>query len=121
MLSIGVAYGMPTWSPEQYLRFAGERTRPCRDLASQIPIQHPKIIADLGCGPGNSTAVLRERYPDAQTTGVDNSREMIREASQLVCDWQVATIEVFWSRCDQTGNRNGRRQEIGTTSSDKVR
>ena len=49
---------MPTWNPNQYLKFDDERTRPCRDLVARIPPQNPQRIIDLGCGPGNSTQVL---------------------------------------------------------------
>jgi len=68
---------MPTWNAGQYLRFAAERTRPCRDLAAAITMEHPQRIIDLGCGPGNSTAVLAERWPQANIMGLDNSQEMI--------------------------------------------
>ena len=68
------------WNPNQYLKFADERTRPCRDLADHIAIENPERIIDLGCGPGNSTAVLRERWPTADITGLDNSPEMIASA-----------------------------------------
>ena len=70
---------MPAWDPGQYLRFGAERTRPAQDLCARIP-GAPRRILDLGCGPGNSTAVLRERWPDAAITGLDSSPEMIAQA-----------------------------------------
>ncbi|MEU1288048.1 methyltransferase domain-containing protein [Kitasatospora sp. NPDC005856] len=73
----------PVWDPAQYLRFADERTRPLRDLLARVPaIPHPgaEVILDIGCGPGNSTAVLRERWPRARLTGVDNSAAMLATA-----------------------------------------
>ncbi|GHF84949.1 trans-aconitate 2-methyltransferase [Kitasatospora xanthocidica] len=73
----------PVWDPEQYLRFADERTRPLRDLLARVPsLPHPgeESILDIGCGPGNSTAVLRERWPHARLTGVDNSAPMLATA-----------------------------------------
>ena len=69
-----------TWNASQYLRFAEERTRPCRDLAARISAGNVRHVIDLGCGPGNSTAVLAERWPDAAITGLDSSAEMLREA-----------------------------------------
>ena len=49
------------WNPELYLRFESERTRPAIELLSRIDISNPSVVADLGCGPGNSTALLAER------------------------------------------------------------
>ena len=71
---------MPTWDSSQYLRFADERTRPCQDLVNRISLNAPKRIIDLGCGPGNSTAVLAGRWPEAEIVGIDSSPEMIERA-----------------------------------------
>jgi len=71
---------MKKWNAEQYLLFKNERTQPAWDLASQINLEQPMSILDIGCGPGNSTAVLAQRYPDANILGIDNSEEMIAAA-----------------------------------------
>jgi trans-aconitate 2-methyltransferase len=71
---------MPTWNAEQYLRFADERTQPCRDLVARIPLAAPRRVIDLGCGPGNSTAVLAARWPQSELVGLDSSPEMIARA-----------------------------------------
>ena len=78
---------MPSWNVELYLRFAGERTQPAVDLISRVSLAHPSRVIDLGCGPGNSTAMLRQRWPTAEVVGLDNSREMINAASQAHPDW----------------------------------
>ncbi|WP_246214051.1 trans-aconitate 2-methyltransferase [Kitasatospora viridis] len=76
----------PSWDPQQYLRFADQRTRPLRELLARVPEPQPHPagsparILDLGCGPGNSTAVLRERWPGARITGIDSSPEMLDTA-----------------------------------------
>jgi trans-aconitate 2-methyltransferase len=71
------------WDPNQYLRFADERARPFDDLVARIGHPSPSLVVDLGCGPGNMTAQLAERWPEARIVGVDNSPEMIDEASSL--------------------------------------
>ena len=71
---------MPQWNPQQYLKFKAERTRPAQDLVSRIRDSNPSRILDLGCGPGNSTAVLYRQFPKAQIIGADASEEMVREA-----------------------------------------
>lgn len=72
----------PTWDPAQYLRHADHRARPFADLLSRVPGlpgDRPRI-ADLGCGPGNVTVLLAERWPTAHITGYDNSPEMLARA-----------------------------------------
>jgi trans-aconitate 2-methyltransferase len=73
---------MPTWNADQYLKFADERIRPCKDLVSRIQIRDPRSIIDLGCGPGNSTSVLAERWPNAEIAGLDSSSAMIDVAGK---------------------------------------
>ena len=89
---------MEVWDPHQYLRFADERTRPAVDLVSRIAVESPSTVVDLGCGPGNSTRVLRSRWPQAHVIGVDNSVEMIDTARAEEPDalWVVSGIE-DWS------------------------
>lgn len=68
------------WNPDQYLKFAEERTQPCRDLAARIAVPQVRTAIDLGCGPGNSTQVLAQRWPDAQITALDSDTTMINVA-----------------------------------------
>ena len=91
------------WDAAQYLRFADERTQPCRDLAARIAVANPSRIIDLGCGPGNSTAVLAERWPEAAITGLDNSLEMLKTAAEQHSAWRWQHGEIFeWAA--RTGN-----------------
>lgn len=85
---------LPKWDPVQYLKFKDERTQAAHDLAASINISRPAQIVDIGCGPGNSTFVLREKYPTAEITGIDSSEEMIESARKADPDekWIVADI-----------------------------
>jgi trans-aconitate 2-methyltransferase len=89
---------MPTWDANQYLRFNEERTRPCRELAARIRLdREPARVIDLGCGPGNSTAVLAERWPQAALAGFDSSPEMIAAARRdnPRLEWNVGDIAAW--------------------------
>jgi trans-aconitate 2-methyltransferase len=71
-----------SWSAKQYSMFEQQRTRPVRDLVAAIPTHTVSTAIDLGCGPGNSTEVLAERFPDARITGLDSSDDMLTDARQ---------------------------------------
>lgn len=73
---------MNNWNANQYLKFKKERTQPAIDLTKRIEMQNPKEIIDIGCGPGNSTKVLSDIFPDSFVTGADNSPEMLKAASK---------------------------------------
>jgi len=90
------------WDSQLYLRYERERTQPPTDLVSKIELESPKAIIDLGCGPGNSTRVLQERWPGAQITGLDSSTAMIEKARQSsdAIAWVVGDIKT-WSEPDQ--------------------
>jgi trans-aconitate 2-methyltransferase len=83
-----------TWNPEQYLAFGDHRTRPAIDLLARIALRAPVRVADLGCGPGNSTALLAERWPDAAVTGIDSSAAMLTKAraSGIRANWLQADL-----------------------------
>ena len=71
------------WDAALYLRFGGERARPFFDLLARVGAELPGYVADMGCGPGNLTALLAERWPSATVCGVDSSPQMIEAARQL--------------------------------------
>ncbi len=69
-----------TWDPERYLTYADERGRPFADLLARVAAPEVARVVDLGCGPGNLTAWLAQRWPDAEVVGLDSSPEMIDSA-----------------------------------------
>lgn len=73
---------MADWNPNLYLTFEKERTQPSIDLVSRIDKETPERIIDIGCGPGNSTRVLKRRWPNAQIVGLDHSQAMLEQAKK---------------------------------------
>jgi trans-aconitate 2-methyltransferase len=71
-----------TWNPQQYLKFAQPRLRPALDLLARVDVTQPATVFDLGCGTGNITRLLSERWPQAQVVGVDGSAEMLAQAQR---------------------------------------
>lgn len=71
-----------SWNPGQYLKFADHRLRPALDLMGRIPLEEPQVIYDLGCGSGNVTRLLADRWPGADVVGMDNSQEMLAQAAR---------------------------------------
>jgi trans-aconitate 2-methyltransferase len=84
-----------SWNPEQYLRFSQPRLRPAIDLLNRIELDNPQRIHDLGCGAGNVTALLHERWPQAAITGVDSSAQMLATAAKALpaLTWQQQPLD----------------------------
>jgi trans-aconitate 2-methyltransferase len=89
------------WDVSQYTRFQSERSRPFFDLVAQIPSADPRLIVDLGCGIGEQTAKLLDRWPNSRILGIDSSSEMLKKAATFarpalefqlsdIADWQPA-------------------------------
>jgi trans-aconitate 2-methyltransferase len=89
------------WNPELYRRFEDERTRPARELLARVELTNAARVYDLGCGPGNSTELLLERFPTAQVIGTDNSETMLESARQRLpaCRFELSDI-AQWQPAD---------------------
>jgi trans-aconitate 2-methyltransferase len=74
------------WDPATYLQFADERARPFADLVGQVRADEPANVVDLGCGPGQLTASLADRWPGATVLGIDSSPEMVEQARRYAGD-----------------------------------
>lgn len=93
---------MSDWNPSLYLHFSAERSRPAVELLARVPLENVEYVADLGCGPGNSTALLQQRWPAARITGIDSSPAMIAEARSALPDCQRA-VSTARERTDTAG------------------
>jgi trans-aconitate 2-methyltransferase len=98
---------MSSWDPRAYGRFQAERRRPVDDLIARLPRSDYASIADLGCGGGQSTEPLAERFPAASIRGYDNSEPMLASARQRlpeitfvggdITDWSDPSAELVFS------------------------
>ncbi|WP_461174790.1 trans-aconitate 2-methyltransferase [Arthrobacter sp. Z1-9] len=68
------------WDPAKYVQFGDYRDRPFFDLTGRVHADSPVQVVDLGCGPGNLTATLAERWPEADVVGLDSSPDMLAKA-----------------------------------------
>jgi trans-aconitate 2-methyltransferase len=87
------------WDPDRYLAYADQRGRPFLDLLARVGAEAPADVVDLGCGPGNLTRLLADRWPGARVRGLDSSPEMVEQAHRDVADvgFQVADLR-DWAR-----------------------
>jgi trans-aconitate 2-methyltransferase len=92
-----------TWSPSQYLKFEDHRTRPAIDLLSRVATLSPDMIMDIGCGPGNSTELLVDRFPSATVRGMDSSAKMIEAARKRLpsCHFEIGDVSNWESNVVQ--------------------
>ncbi len=85
-----------SWNPQQYERFAAPRLRPAIDLLARIPPGPRTNIVDLGCGGGQVTRLLRERFPEARITGIDSSAAMLERArGEIDAEFVQADLNVW--------------------------
>ena len=75
-----------TWDPGKDVQFGDYRDRPFFDLTARIAADSPRQVVDLGCGPGNLTATLAGRWPQARVLGLDSSPDMLARAAPLATE-----------------------------------
>ncbi|MGK8522432.1 trans-aconitate 2-methyltransferase [Nocardia asteroides] len=81
------------WDPQQYLAFDDHRSRPFFDLLARITAVEPRVVVDLGCGPGHLTAVLARRWPGALVRALDSSPEMVAAARERGVDARLGAVQ----------------------------
>jgi trans-aconitate 2-methyltransferase len=79
-----------SWNPSQYLKFEQPRLRPALELLARVPVEAPRVVYDLGCGAGQLSRLMAERWPQAQVVGVDSSAAMLKQAGAALPNlrWQ---------------------------------
>jgi trans-aconitate 2-methyltransferase len=93
-----------SWDPDRYLAFSDERGRPFGDLLARVSVERPGTVVDLGCGTGNLTVLLAQRWPGARVLGVDSSEEMVRAApSDAGVEFRVGDIRDWSGSEEQVG------------------
>lgn len=88
----------PLWDTQAYAVTQAFRDRPTLDLMLRIPGDlAPREVWDLGCGPGETTALLARRHPGATVHGLDASPEMLAAARLRpeAVDWVEGDIATF--------------------------
>ena len=96
---------MLDWNPALYRRYEDERTRPAKELLARVPLMATKVVVDLGCGPGNSTELLAQRFPDADVLGTDNSEAMLVSARERLPGARFALSDIATWTPDATGGK----------------
>lgn len=89
------------WNPEQYERFRSERSKPFFDLMDLVHEPARERIVDLGCGTGELTKVLHERFGARRTLGIDSSASMLAKAGTFAgqgLEFEARRIEEFADR-----------------------
>ena len=88
------------WNPDVYLTFADHRGRPFFDLMSRVGASKPRRVVDLGCGPGNLTVSLGQRWPGAVIEALDSSPEMVQSARERGIDASVGDVRAWTPKPD---------------------
>ena len=94
-----MALASTVWDANLYLKFADARMRPALDLMGRLDPANASrpghAIYDLGCGAGNISRILADKFPEAPVIGIDSSEEMLAKARS-----QTTTARVSFARGD---------------------
>jgi SAM-dependent methyltransferase len=80
----GYAFGDTALARERLGIVADAFRAPTEHLLRDVPPYQPRYVLDMGCGPGYTTALLRERFPHSEVTGIDASAAMVEEGRTRV-------------------------------------
>ncbi len=86
------------WNPGKYNQFKNIRFQPFFDLAEWIAADGLTTAVDIGCGTGEQTKILAEKFDKADFSGIDPSPEMLAKSKELETDnlhFKTTTVEDF--------------------------
>lgn len=86
------------WNPEVYNQFKNIRYKPFFDLMDLIAPDGLKKAVDIGCGTGEQTKILSEKFENADFLGIDPSPQMLEKSKDFGRNnltIKQATVEEF--------------------------
>lgn len=86
------------WDPQVYNQFKSIRFKPFFDLMDLISGENLQSCVDIGCGTGEQTAILSEKFSNTTFLGIDSSEEMLSESKKFAKEnlhYKLSTIETF--------------------------
>ena len=89
------------WDPRQYALFAGHRGRPYADLLARVDATAPPLVVDLGCGSGELTLGLLDRWPGARVVGLDSSPQMLAKARAAAVEMGAENVTFLEAEAEQ--------------------
>ena len=88
------------WNPDVYNQFKNIRYQPFFDLSEFISDENLKTAIDIGCGTGEQTKILAEKFQKTQFLGIDASSEMLKKSEEFKSgnlSFKQQTIESLYS------------------------
>lgn len=80
------------WNAEAYQRLSEPQFNWGLRVLERLPLEGHETVIDAGCGTGRLTSVLLDRLPRGRVIGVDQSSNMIEEASRRLAGRSVSFV-----------------------------
>lgn len=86
------------WNPEKYNQFKNIRYQPFFDLMELISPENLKTAIDIGCGTGEQTHILSQKFDNSHFLGIDSSPEMLAKSKTFEgenLNFKLISVEEF--------------------------